>query len=119
MHVNVRKCGDVVILGLEGKLIAGVTGDELLRGALDELVGEGWQRILLDMSKVSSIDSSGVGEIVSGYRLAKKLGASLKILHPAERVRSALHLAQLLPLLEVFDDEARAVASFAPSDPVH
>jgi anti-sigma B factor antagonist len=112
MHVDVRKAGDVVILDLNGKLSAGL-GDQILRDTLDELLGEGWKKLLLNLSEVSFMDSAGVGELVAGLKTARKLGAHLKLLNASERVHSTLFIAKLLPIFELYQEEPAALASFA------
>ena len=71
-----------------------------------------WKKILLNLGKVSIMDSSGMGEIVSSWKISKTFGASLKLLRPGDGIKRTLRLTQILPLLEVFDDEDEAVASF-------
>ena len=112
MHVEIRKVEDVVIVDLQGKLTAGL-GDAILRGTIDELLAENWKRILLNLSEVSFVDSAGVGELVSGLRTAKRFGAALKVLSANERVQSTLYIAKLLPIFEIYRDEAEALASFS------
>jgi len=111
MHADVRHADDVVIVDLRGDLV-GEDGDELLRQIVDELVAEGWRKILLNLASVTRIDSSGVGELAASWKLANEFGASIKLLRPGDRVKYTLHLSQILPLLEVFDDEPTAVRSF-------
>jgi anti-sigma B factor antagonist len=111
MHVEVRKAGTVVIVDMEGKLHAGV-GDEILRGVVNELLAEDWKRILLNLSKVTSIDSSGVGELVQSHKVCEKFGAQMKLLNLHERVKQSLHLAALLPVFEVYDSEDAALQHF-------
>ena len=111
MKVDVRHVDDVIIVDLEGRLVMGV-GDELLRDVMNELVAENWKKILINLRRVTIIDSSGIGEVVSGWKLARRFGASVKLLRPAPQVERTLTLTQLLPLLEVFDNESDAVASF-------
>ncbi|HVR28996.1 MAG TPA: STAS domain-containing protein [Thermoanaerobaculia bacterium] len=111
MDVKLRERDGVTIAGLGGKLAAGV-GDRQLHDLLDELLAENRKRILLDLSGVTGIDSSGVGELVAGLRVARKLGAELKILQAPERVHHILSLTQVLPLFEVYEDENEAVAAF-------
>ena len=112
MHVGVRKSGDVVIVDLDGDLVLG-DGDVLLREVMDELLGEGWSKILLNLKKVHRMDSSGIGELVAGWKMAAKLGASVHLLRPGDRVKHALHLSQVLPLLRVFEHEHDALEAFA------
>ncbi len=111
MHVEVRKSKDVVIVDLQGKLVAGL-GDEILRGVVNELLSEDWKKILLNLSDVTAIDSAGCGELVASLRTATHLGTSLKVLRLQDRVRKSLHLSRILPLLEVYEDEHAALADF-------
>ncbi len=112
MHVEIRKAGDVVVVDLKGKLTSGL-GDQILRETVDELLGENWKKILLNLSEVSFMDSAGVGELVAGLRTARNLGVSLKLLNTNERVHSTLYIARLLPIFEVFRDEPEALRAFA------
>ena len=111
MKVDVRHVNDVIIVDLEGRLVMGV-GDELLRDVMNEVVAEGWTKIVLNLRQVSIMDSSGIGEVVSSWKLAQRFGGGVKLLRPAPSVKRTLKLTQLLPLLEVFEDEDEAVASF-------
>jgi anti-sigma B factor antagonist len=111
MNVKVRKAGDVVIVDLDGRLVAGI-GDELLRDVVNELLAEGWKKILVNLSTVTAVDSAGVGELVSSLKTSRHLGASLKIFSLHDRVRKPLHMSQILPLFEVYEDEKAAVGSF-------
>jgi anti-anti-sigma factor len=112
MHVELRKVGDVVIVDLKGKLTLGL-GDQILRDTIDELLAEDWKKLLLNLSEVSFMDSAGVGELVAGLRTARRFGARLKIVNINERVQSTLYIARLLPIFEIHDDEATALAAFA------
>ena len=111
MKVDVRHVDDVIIVDLEGRLVMGV-GDELLRDVMNEIVAEGWTKIVLNLRQVSIMDSSGIGEVVSSWKLAQRFGGGVKLLRPAPSVKRTLKLTPLLPLLEVFEDEDEAVASF-------
>lgn len=111
MNIKVRYKDDVVVAKLEGRLHRGV-GDEALRGLIDDALADGYRKLLLDLSEVRSIDSSGIGELVQGYKVAKELKAEIKILSLPQGVEHALRLTQILPLFEIFETEAEALASF-------
>jgi anti-anti-sigma factor len=113
MHVEIRKSEDVVIVDLKGKLTAGL-GDEILHDTIDELLAEDWKKILLNLSEVSFVDSAGLGELVSGLRTAQRFGASIKLLNVSERVQSTLYIARLLPIFELYQEEAEALRAFGP-----
>jgi anti-sigma B factor antagonist len=114
MHVDTRKSGEVVILDLKGRLTAGL-GDQILRESIDELLAEGFRKILLNLSEVTFMDSAGLGELVAGLKTAKRFSAQLKLLKVGERVQSTLYMSRLLPVFEIYDDEAEAVAHFGPA----
>ena len=114
MKVDVRHVDDVIIVDLEGRLVLGV-GDELLRDVMNELLAEEWKKIVLNLRKVTIMDSSGIGEVVAGWKLARRFGASVKLLRPGPQIQRTLRLTQLLPLLEVYESEDEAVSSFDPN----
>ncbi len=113
MRAGVRHADDVVIVDFRGDLVA-EDGEDVLREVVNELLSEGWRKILINLAKVKRMDSTGVGELVASWKLAAEFGASVKLLRPGDRVKYTLHLSQILPLLEVFEDEPAAVRSFAP-----
>ncbi len=112
MQTAVRQVEDVTIVDLDGDLVVG-DGDEVLRGLVDDLLAAGRRKILLNLTRVSRMDSSGIGELVAGWKTAKHLGASIRLLRPGDRVKYTLHLSQVLPLLDVYEDEGLALADFA------
>jgi anti-sigma B factor antagonist len=69
-------------------------------------------KVLIDLSRVSRIDSSGLGVLMSCYCHALHNAGSLKLLNPEPRVRQVLSVARVDSLLETFEDEAAAIHSF-------
>src|SRR5258707_13058323 len=114
MHIELRKSGDVIIVDLKGKLSAGL-GDQILRETIDELLGENWKKILLNLSQVSFMDSAGLGELVAGLKTARNFGATLKILNQSARVQQSLYITRLLPVFDIHEDERAALESFGNS----
>src|SRR5574340_1186868 len=108
MHVEVRKKGDIVVADLSGRLVCGI-GDEILREVMNELLAEGWKKILLNLSGIQVVDSAGIGELVASHKLCHKFGAQLRLLRLPKRVKETLHLAALLPVFHVFEDEKDAL----------
>jgi len=112
MRTAIREIGGVTILDLDGRLVTGV-GDRELREIMERLLAEGRERILVNFARVTSMDSSGIGELVSGWKHARELGRTVAILRPGDRVRHTLHLSQLLPLRQVYEDEKTAVEALS------
>lgn len=111
MNVDVRKTGKVVIVDFEGSLVIGVS-EEIVSETVKQLLTDGYTNVLLNLSNVDYVDSSGLGDLVQSYKMAQRAGATVKLLRPQDRVRKTLHLSNLLPLFEVFDAEDDAVRSF-------
>jgi anti-sigma B factor antagonist len=111
MQITERQVGDVMLLELDGRLIL-EEGEFPLREAVDRLVAAGKTKIVLDLARVTRIDSAGIGMLVSKYLTAFRKGGRLKLLHLTRRADNALHLTKLSSVFEVFDSEDEAVASF-------
>jgi len=111
INISERQAGDVTILDLEGKVTIG-EGSVALRGAIRRLLGEGKNKILLNLGKVGYIDSSGIGELVSSFTAVNKEGGSLKLLNLTQKIQDLLAITKLLTVFDVFDEEAEALASF-------
>lgn len=109
MDYNERRVDDVVILELEGKLWLG----ESLFDVVQPLLERGETRILLDMEKITYIDSTGVGDLVNCYRTANEDGASLKLLKVPGRIRELLEIHHLIEIFETHEDEDEAIESFS------
>lgn len=112
MAINERKRNDVTILDLKGKITIGAA-EEALRDAVHRVLGAGAQKVLLNLQGVTTIDSSGVGELVSSYTSATNRGAKIKLANLPPKINDILTITQLITVFDVFDTEDEAVASFA------
>jgi anti-sigma B factor antagonist len=111
MKFNNRQSGDVTILDLSGRITIG-TGDMALRSAIMEIMETGAKKILINMSGVTMIDSSGIGELVSAYTTSTGRGAKLKLTNLPPKVSDILTITQLITVFDVYDNESDAVRSF-------
>lgn len=114
LTIATRRSDSVVILDLQGKIRLG-EGNLELHQTLRELVEKGEKNILLNLANVTSIDSSGLGELIAGYATLQKNEGDLKLLNLTERVSEIMMITKLLTVFEVFEDEAQAVESFNPA----
>ena len=83
-----------------------------IRNAVRDALESGMKKIILNLEEINYIDSSGVGELMSAYTAVANKGGQLKLLHLTTRIRELLAITKLLTILEVFDDEKAALASF-------
>ena len=107
-----RQVGDVTVMDAVGRITLG-EGASAFRDAIRDLATKGDKKILVNLSEVSYIDSSGIGEMVSSYTTVTNHGGQLKLLGLNKRVKDLLQITKLYTVFEVFDDEATAVRSFA------
>ena len=101
----------VEIIKLEGKITIG-SGDQQLREVIGNAMSAASPKILLDMSGVTTIDSSGIGELVGSYTTVTNRGGKLKLLHLPAKLNELLHVTQLITVFEVYEDEQEAMKSF-------
>jgi anti-sigma B factor antagonist len=87
----------------------------LLRKTIRGLLEDQRKMILLNLADVDYIDSSGIGELVSGYTAVKNQSGDLKLLHLTKKVRDLLQITKLFTVFDVFTDESTAVRSFTQS----
>jgi anti-sigma B factor antagonist len=71
-------------------------------------------RVLIDLSRVSKIDSTGLGLLITCYSHAVKNQGMLKLLHPSAEIQNLLHLTGIESVLETYQDEQQALQSFNP-----
>jgi anti-sigma B factor antagonist len=112
MKIEKRQRDGATILDLQGRITIG-EGDVALREAVFAAVGDGAKNILLNMGRVRSIDSSGVGELVAAYTTVTNRGGKLRLFSLPKRVLGVLEITQLITVLDILDDEDEAVASLA------
>jgi anti-sigma B factor antagonist len=111
VDIELRSLGPVKLVKLRGRLNLGDAVDRL-RETLDDLIGSGDTRILLDLSEVPWIDSSGIGLLVKLLTSAKQQGGAMKLLNPSKFTVQTLKMIALLDVFEIFEDPQVAVASF-------
>jgi anti-sigma B factor antagonist len=102
---------DVMVLFLSGKIMGG-PDHEHFHDEIKALIREGHADILLNMSKVSWINSTGLGILVSAYHTLRKNGGRLKICEVSERIDNILNVTQLKLIFATYDSCEEALASF-------
>jgi anti-sigma B factor antagonist len=112
LTLSTRQVGDVTVIDASGRITLG-EGSTSLRETIKSLLDEGKSKLLLNMESVSYIDSSGIGELVSGYTTVRGKGGELKLLNLSKRIYDLLQITKLYTVFPVFDDETEAIRSFS------
>ncbi len=111
MKATTRQVDSVNVVDLSGRITLG-EGCSQLRELIRDLLAKGHKSILLNLGEVTYIDSSGIGELVSGFTAVSNQGGHLKLLNLTKKVHDLLQITKLLTVFDVHDDEAKAIASF-------
>ena len=111
MKATVRQVDSVTVIDMSGRITLG-EGCTQLRELIRELMGKGQNRLLLNLADVTYIDSSGIGELVSGFTTVSNQGGQLKLLNLTKKVHDLLQITKLYTVFDVHDDEAKAISAF-------
>jgi anti-sigma B factor antagonist len=111
VKLTTRQVGDVTVIDAVGRITLG-EGASIFRDKIRELAANGNKKMLLNLAEVSYIDSSGIGEMVSGFTTVTNQGGIVKLLNLTKRVKDLLQITKLYTVFEVFEDETAAVRSF-------
>jgi anti-anti-sigma factor len=114
MTIDERPCGTAIVLDVDGRMTVEAMNEKPLTVKVRRLLQEGQRRILLNLEGVPYLDTTGLCDIVEAYVATKRQGGSLKLLHAAVHVRAVLATTRLLTILEAYDSESDAIASFGP-----
>ena len=109
--VATRRVSDVTVIDVFGRITLG-RGSSALRDAVITVLSDGQTKMLINLTGVEYVDSSGVAELVWAVQNAKTRGADLKLTGLSRRVTDLLTLTKVLPLFDVSESEATAIAGF-------
>ena len=112
VKLNTRQVGDVSVMDVAGRITLG-EGSSAMRDALRDMVAKNQKKILLNLGDVTYIDSSGIGELVSGFTSVTNSGGQLKLLGLNKRVKDLLQITKLYTVFDVHEEEASAIRSFS------
>ena len=108
--VNVRQAEGIALVEMVGRLTS--SESKAFREMIHGLVKQGQTNIVLNLSRLEYLDSSGIGELVRNYMTVVKKGGAMKVVGLAPKVEEILKLTQLYQVFPEFPDEASALESF-------
>ena len=113
LDIQQREREGIIILALDGRITVGSEAG-LLRDTIASLNAAGTRNIVLDMAKVSYVDSTGLGALVMCATTLRKNGGNLKLFNLNRRNIELLVMTKLATVFEIFNDEQDAVNSYYP-----
>jgi anti-sigma B factor antagonist len=112
LQISIRESDDVTILDLRGRSTIDADESELLDSHLQKLVANGARKLLLNLTDLTQVDSSGLSVIVETCVSLRRQGGDLKVLRPSGLVLEVFRVLRLLESISSFEDEGQALASF-------
>jgi anti-sigma B factor antagonist len=109
--VRIRQEGSVSLLDLSGRLTSFEIG--AFRESIARLLREGRKKILLNLSALQYLDSSGIGELARNYVSVVKQGGQMKVIGLSPKVDEILKITQLYQVFPEFSSEEEAMQSFS------
>ncbi len=109
MDITARKVGQCKVLDCSGELTLG-PATAAVRKAVREAIQDGTKKLVLNLGKVTYIDSAGIGELISSYTHVKNQGGSLSLLNLTKKINTLLVITKLITVFETFEDEKSALA---------
>src|SRR5713226_5632274 len=117
LNIHQRRIGNVTVLDMDGNIRIG-GNNVALQKAIRSLVDQGRNQIVLNLARVAYIDSSGLGELISGHITLTNNGGQIKLLNLTQRLQELMTITKLLTIFDVYEDESKAVDSFKVHDVV-
>ena len=111
LKIHIRQVGLVAIMDLEGPLRLGAA-EEVFREHTRLLLAAGTLSLAINLTRVSDVDSSGVGLFVRAMTQFRRAGGNCVFFSANERIRSVFKMVRLDNIFDLADDEAAALARF-------
>lgn len=102
---------NAVVVELKGNVMGG-DDTKNFNELLHKLIAEGKKNIIVDLSDVKFMNSSGLGMMISGLTTMKREGGHLKLANVTEKIESLLIITKLITIFETFESIDDAVKSF-------
>lgn len=110
---TIRNVGPVSVVDLTGHLTSLAQG--ALHDTIAALLEQGRKSILLNLSGLEYVDSSGIGDLVRNYLAVVKAGGEMKVVGLTPRIEEIMKITQLYQVFPDFQDEQSALRSFPAS----
>ncbi|HEY6905910.1 MAG TPA: STAS domain-containing protein [Ignavibacteriaceae bacterium] len=112
MKTKVNERYEAVVIELKGNVMGGEDTKEF-NDLLHKLIDEGKKNVVVDLSDVKFMNSSGLGMMIGGLTTMKKTGGNLKLARVTEKIESLLIITKLITIFEFYDNVDDAIKSFS------
>lgn len=111
MKVKRNPMDPLMVLEVSGKIMGGPDHDRF-KEEITGLIGDGYKDVILDLSGVPWINSTGLGILISGFTSLKNAEGTMKVCNVKERVLSIFYISQLENIFQVFKTTQEAIDSY-------
>ena len=101
---------DITVVELNGTLALG-NESQRIESLIEELVRKGSRRIVLDMSGVDHIDSTGMGMVALAAGKLREANGTLAVVAPEGRILQLLNQTQMTTIVRVVANVAEALCA--------
>ncbi len=111
MKTKVLEKYNAVIVELKGNVMGGDDSKDFNQ-LLHKFIDEGKKNVIVDLSDVKFMNSTGLGMLISGLTTMKRENGTLKLVNVTEKIESLLVITKLITIFESYDSIDEAVKSF-------
>jgi len=111
MKIDVKEFGDVSVMVVRGKLMGGPETISI-HDKVKELIEDGKTKVVIDLSNVVWMNSSGLGTMMGCLTSLKNAGGDLKLSSVTEKVKSLFMITKLITIFKTYKNSEEAVEAF-------
>ena len=111
MRLSDREQDGIIVLEPKGKIMGGPDAS-LLHDKLYEFIEQDKKKVVIDLSRVDWMNSTGLGILISGYTTLRNTNGELKLASVTDKIQSLLTITKLVTVFEAYDTVDEAVESF-------
>jgi len=110
MAVKIENKNGLAVCAVEGEI--DINSSPLIKKSFDKLISSKTPKIVINLSKVTYVDSSGLATLVEILKNMRAYGGRLRLTNLSSKVKSLFEITKLEKLFEIMADEEEAVSTF-------
>jgi anti-sigma B factor antagonist len=110
MSVKVENKNGLSVCYVEGE--GDINSSPAIKKSFDKLIAAKTPKIVINLSKVTYVDSSGLATLVEILKNMKAYGGRLRLTNLSSKIKSLFEITKLEKLFEIMADEADAISTF-------
>ncbi|MDZ7373873.1 MAG: STAS domain-containing protein [candidate division KSB1 bacterium] len=111
MTIKEEKRDGIAVLTVKGKMMGGPE-TAALHQKVKDLIAEGVKKVVIDLSGVKWLNSSGLGVLMGAMTSLRNAGGDLKLSGVTDKVQSLFMITKLITIFDTYDTPEEAVAAF-------